>query len=478
MTIENYQKRISRIWDSATVMSWSSSGTNILKAIILLPLILSYLNTPEIAVWFIFTTIFGLNGMIDLGFNPSFSRTITYAMSGANINELKTFDDQKNLGIRSPNLNSLDAIYSSMSFVYKWLSFFLFLILLIFGTLAVNRPISMTANPDSVWICWIIIVISSALIFRGNAYIAYLVGTNNIVLLKRWEALVLFGNIITSSFSLLKGYGLIGIVLSNQLWMVLNVIINIFLCKKVENGIINNFNNEGLDKLVIESVWPRAWRSGVGILMTVGLIHISGIIYAQIGSANDIATYLIGLRFIQMVNTFSQAPFYSKIPHLTKLRATGQIKDLILLAKRGMVFSYATFVIGVIFLKQFAPTILVIINSEVKFPAEFLWGLLAFGYFAERFGAMHLHLYSTTNNIVWHKANGVSGIVMIIGSLIFFPIYNYVAFPIAIILGNYGFYSWYCASRSYNRLDMKPLEFEKNTSLIFFLLMLLVFLLF
>ncbi len=257
-----------------------------------------------------------------------------------------------------------------------------------------------------------------------------------------------------------------GLVIAHQGWQLLSILLNCWLSGVVENGHFKGFTRgRKKNKKVFDAVWPSAWRSGVGMFMSYGLIQASGIMYAQVGSAARVASYLLGLRLIRTVSSFSQAPFYSKLPVLARLCAEGNLAQQVHIAKRGMALSYWTYVLGFIALGLFASPLLTLIESNASFPAPLLWSLLGLGVFAERYGAMHLQLYSTTNHIIWHIVTAVSGTIFIVSSIILFPICDSLAFPLAIIAANIGFYSWYSAMHSYKYFHLTFVKYESLTSL-------------
>ncbi len=81
--------------------------------------------------------------------------------------------------------------------------------------------------------------------------------------------------------------------------------------------------------------------------------------------------------------------------------------------------------------------------------------------FAERYGAMHLNLYSTTNHIISHVANGVSGVVFVVVSALLVPRAGVYAFPAGLLAGNLGFYAWYSALHSYRAFNLRFWSFER-----------------
>lgn len=113
-----------------------------------------------------------------------------------------------------------------------------------------------------------------------------------------------------------------------------------------------------------------------------------------------------------------------------------------------------------------ADWLLELIGSNVEFPSSLIWCLLGLGIFFERYGAMHIQLYSTSNHIIWHIANGIGGIIMIIFSVVLFPLVDVLAFPIAILAGYLGFYSWYAAIHSYREFKLSFWSFEKNVMIV------------
>ena len=69
-------KLLQKIWSSPTLMTWGSFATNSLSLVVVLPLILIKLNTEEIVVWYLFSTIIGLQILVDLGFDSSLVDTL------------------------------------------------------------------------------------------------------------------------------------------------------------------------------------------------------------------------------------------------------------------------------------------------------------------------------------------------------------------------------------------------------------------
>jgi len=448
-----------RVWNSATFMTWGSFLTRSLSLVVVLPLLLTRLQPAEITLWYLFMSIIGLQSVVDAGFSPTFSRIISYVMGGVGINNLKS---PKETAPGNFDKQALSLVYSTMRTVYFRLCCVWTLLLVTVGSLALKRPIAAVHDTGSAWLAWGVIAAVSCVSFQGQQYSSYLQGTNKIALVRRWETLTSLGGITSSFLVLILGGGLLGLVVANQTWLLINVVLNRWLARSVENGMMRSLVYEPFSREVFDAVWPSAWRSGVGILMSYGLIQASGIIYAQIGATASVASYLLGLRFIQIVSQFSQAPFYSKTPALARLYAEGKRDELVQIAQRGMRLSHWTYVLGFGTVGLIVEPFLRYIGSNASFPDPLLWSLLGLAFFVERFGAMHIQLYSSTNNIIWHIANGVAGVIYLSVSFGLLQYIGVYAFPVGVIAGYLGFYSWFSAKHSYKAFNIKIFNFERS----------------
>jgi uncharacterized membrane protein YdcZ (DUF606 family) len=90
---------------------------------------------------------------------------------------------------------------------------------------------------------------------------------------------------------------------------------------------------------------------------------------------------------------------------------------------------------------------------------------LGLAFFTERFGAMHIQLYSTTNHIIWHVGNGVSGTIYLVVSLVTLPRLGVFAFPLGMLVGYLCFYSWYAAWHVFRTFEMDFFRFQRGTVL-------------
>jgi hypothetical protein len=452
-----------RGWGSPTLMTWGSYLTKSLTFFLVLPLVLTRLPAADIALWYLFTSLVTLQLLADLGFGPTFVRVIAYATGGAETHELFDYRDvTERRTARAANWTTVEHIWATMGVVYNRLTLLAMVALASIGSLAVARPISLSPDPGRAWAAWGVILVGSTVALRGNRYASFLQGLNKVALVRRWEAITNLCSIAGAVIVLLLGGSLLELVVVGQLAIMLNILRNWWLCRIVEGGRVQRFTRRGADPVVLRSVWPSAWRSGLGMVLAHAPLQFSGVFFAQIGSMSAVATYLLAVNLMHSIRGFSMAPFYSKIPVLARLRSVGDLPAQRHLAQRGMRLAYWAFAALFVGIGVSGEPLLAWIGSNAAFPDPLLWGVMGTAMFAERFGAMHLHLYSTTNHVIWHTANGVTSALFVALSAALFALVGVYAFPVAYLVSTLGFYAVYCGSRSHAVLPGSIWSFERT----------------
>jgi hypothetical protein len=125
-----------------------------------------------------------------------------------------------------------------------------------------------------------------------------------------------------------------------------------------------------------------------------------------------------------------------------------------------------TFVVGAVAVAALADPLLRVLGSTVRFVSPGLWSVLALGFFCHRYGALHIQLYSLTNRILSHVADGIAaGIAVVVAGLLF-PRIGVAALPVGFLVGYAGFYVWYSARHSYRAFDLRVMQFEPSVTVV------------
>jgi len=155
-----------RVWNSPTYTTWGSVLASSLSVVAVLPLVLTRFSPEEIVLWYLMMTFLGLQHVVDIGFSPTFSRIITYLVGGVGVDDLRR---PSKGGSGTLDRGDLNRVYSTMRIVYSRLGLAWTLLLLLIGTLALNRPISQAQDPQSAWLAWAVIVGVSYVSFRASS---------------------------------------------------------------------------------------------------------------------------------------------------------------------------------------------------------------------------------------------------------------------------------------------------------------------
>jgi hypothetical protein len=452
-----------RLWHSPTLMTWGSLASRLLGLMLVLPLVFVRFPAPDVAVWQLFATLLTLLLILDFGLSPTFSRMISYAVGGARIHDLANMAKPALERQNDADPATILAVYASMRWLYARLILGMAVLISVGGSLALKNTISQMDDPMLGWSAWLVVLATSMASVWANAYSSAIQGFNQIATLRRWEILTSLGQIGSSFLVLSLGGNLLHLIAVSQAWVVFGMWRNRKLLLHIYPALAQA--PKQADPLVLKALWPATWRSGLGILMSQGIIQLSGIAYGQLASAAELASYLFALRVITTISQFSQAPFYSKLPTLGVCFARGETTEQLRIASKGMRLASWVLVAGTLGVALCMEPALQLIHSKVQFVSPALWALMSWAFFIERVGAMHIQLYSLTNHIIWHIANGVTGTVMLILAWLLYPEFGIAAFPAAMLSSYALIYTAYAMYKTSTTFKFNLFTFECKASL-------------
>lgn len=457
------QQLLTRLWHSPTFTTWGSLLTRLLSVVAVLPLVLVKFSAAEVVVWQLFATLASLLLLLDFGLAPTFARLLSYANGGAEIKDLKEMRQKRERRDALVNNETLMQVFSTLRWLYMRCGLATTALLCVGGTWALFQPMSQLTDARHAWVAWLIVVGTSLAAVWGNIYGAALQGLNQIATMRRWEIATSLGQILCSFLVLIFHGGLLVLVISNQAWLLFNV-------WRLRRLLFNTHPTlraapAQATPEIMSVLWPAAWRSGVGMLMSNGIIQLSGVFYSQMAPAAEVAAYLLALRIMTVISQFSSAPFYSKLPVLAELHASGQRDQQLAIARRGMGLSLWVYTLGVVGIMWCMPLALQYIGSRVTFVSELFWCVMSLAFFVERLGAMHIQLYSLTNHVVWHIANGVTGVLLLALAAVFYAWMGSIGLPLAMLVAYAAFYCVYAMAHSSSAFEFNVIAFQKTTSL-------------
>lgn len=461
-------KLIARGWNSPVMMTWLNTTARVVSFAAVLPLVLRRFTPADISLYYLFWSIISLQLMAGSGFIPTFARFVSYALAGArkaDFAELATGKKRALAKDLAVDPATFSHIVATLHRVFLVLSLATIPFMAVVGTLLLRRPVSQSADPLHAWMAWGVVLVTTPVTLYANQFSSLLQGTNRIALEQRWSALfVIFGS-LSGLVAMLLGGNLLALIAVNQAWQIMSFLRLRWLANRVLAELPYRRDEAQYSPEVSRAIWPSSWKSFVGVIASAGIVSASGLLFAQRITGAPLAEFLFALRILNVVSEVSRAPFYTKLPYFNTLRIKGELATLGHDARQGMQRAYVAYLLLVLIAPVGAAVALPLIRSQIAFPSARFWCLLGLATLIERCGAMHLQVYSTTNDIIWHWLNGITGVIWIALMLVLLPWMGLQAYPIAMGLAYFSFYTWIAAKKSLASIGQGFWQFERGAVL-------------
>ncbi len=458
------------LWSSPTLLTWGNLLSSSIKLFVFTPLILVKFNQTEVALWYLFLTINSFTMIVDLGFYPTFSRIITYVYNGLPSLELLGKEYEP---LISPDWDLMKRVYGTISITYIGMVLSVLIILFVFSYSPVYNVIQHLQNQLTAWIAFGLFLTGELFNFYTKKYDAVIIGTNHLVQINRWNILINFSNAIVSTIILSFNGDILALSINHLFFSLILCLRSFLLQRYICNGKFKEIQNFKLDSEVFKWCWTPVWKSAILILCSTGITQATGLFYAKVSNASELASYLFSLKMISTISQFSQAPFYSKLPIFSALRVKNDLNELIKVSADSMKKSLLVFTLGVGALAFLGDYGLQLIKSNTHLIDYKIILLMSVVWFLERHHAMHAQIYVTTNDVPFYKSAMVTGVVNISLLVLLFPHLKVIAFPISMGISNALLNNWWNVHLSIKSLKVAYLDFFKK-SLIFPAILLLI----
>lgn len=461
-----------RFFQSATVNTWISIAIRIGGLAILVPLVLMYLDLQKVLVWQLLSSIMAMVVWIDFGLTPTFSRFISTLRGGGSLQDLQqsvpTDASKHLLHFEDTTRSHLGTMICTSGLVYLAMALVGTVVIAIVGTLVIMGPIGALSNPIEGWKAWwfTLAAVPFALLNGNNTSI--LIGCDRITAMRRVESVLALFQILSTALVVVKTSDLTWIAASYSFWIVVGFVLQRWQRYRVlrdQEVITTKTNRYEFSPDVLRVVWAAGWRSGIGVLFSAGIVQGSGMIMPQIATAEVSAAYLLVLRLMSVASQVARAPFYSRLPGMAKANAMGDQCEMVAIAKHGLRLSLWTMVVGIFVVLFIFPQVLAWINGSVQtVPSNFL-PMLSMAFFAERYGGMHMQIYTLSSHVIWHRLNGLTGVIILLVFSALLPLFGASALPAGMLIGYCLYFCPAVSRRSLAFIRQDRISFEYDTSL-------------
>jgi O-antigen/teichoic acid export membrane protein len=388
------------------------------SALLLVPFMVTRLPAATIGIWYVFVAVQSLAMVCDFGFQPSFTRAIALALSGAKRLERTGLGETVPQG-QPPNYALAAETVAAAYRFYRVLSLGVMLLLLAIGLPYVTMLAHESGLPTgSVQIAWVILTLSIGLTLAFLWITPVLMGSGRI------EQSYLYIIATRSTFSilgivtLLSGGGLIALCAT----LVTAQVFALWLARWFLRGALGDHSPRKADRRAVREaltiVWPNAGRMGAvavgGFLMTrFSLFAISSFMGVATAGA-----YALSLQLLMALCAAAQLPMQVAMPRLVAARVKRDGVGLRRAFNGAMLLFLAIFLSGAAVILFAIPPLLVFIGSNISLLPRISLALLASILLLEGFHSNAAFFITTANNVPFLRPAMLSGIAVAIGAVV------------------------------------------------------------
>lgn len=406
------------IWNyAATFLKTASSA-------LLLPFILRVMPSEMVGIWSVFMTITAFSGLLDFGFNSSFTRNVTYVFSGVSALKVKGFESVS-IEDQTIDYGLLKSVISAMRWFYMRMAIILFLLLMTLGTYYIYSLLqNYKGDHREVYIAWAILCFINTYNLYTFYYDSLLQGKG---LVKRSKQIIIIGQtvyFVIASILILDGYGLVAIVSAQASSVIIIRLLsyNSFFTREIKQKLCSVKTRP--KKEVLKAIYPNALKMGLtslGALMVLKSAIIIGSLYIPL---EEVASYGITMQLIAVISAFATIYTATYIPKIAQLRVEQKNQSIKELYLKGEFVLLLTYLAGGMALLIFGELALNFIKSQTNFMSPIIVFVALVISFLENNHGVAGGILLTNNEVPFFKASLIAGATTILLLILMFQFGN------------------------------------------------------
>lgn len=449
---------------------WSYLGTILSMSanFLMLPILVYFLDTKTLGLWYVFISIGGIATLFDFGFAVTFARNVTYAWSGAKM--LLVHDVILTNNSEQPNWKLMKKVISACKSVYLIISGSALALLLTVGSWYIIH-ISHEIAGIQHYIAWLIYSVAIFLNLYYGYYASFLRGVGAIDKVNKNTIIARFTQIVLTLFLLFCGWGIIGASVAYLAYGTIFRLLGKYYFSRYKgigkelDGISEKISKKERNQL-INIVWHNAWREGIISISNFLNIQATTLICSMFFTLSQTGLYSITNQFAMAIAVISGTLYMASQPEIQSSYINGDRKR----TKSTMSFITMSivylFVIGIIGTLIIILPVMEIIKPEMKIPVPIFLGLSCY-HFILKIRDCYCSYFSSTNRIIYIKSYILSSFICIALSLLFCYATNWGVCGLVIsqILSQVIYNIWYWPRKAHldMGLTLKEMIYEGNT---------------
>jgi hypothetical protein len=273
---------LQRLGQSTVVWSWMYNALRLASAVILLPLVLHKLPTPELGMYYVLMAQVALVPMVDFGFGPAIGRFVSYAMGGAETIQAQGIAQPGKS--HAPNYTLVWQLLSASRILYRYLTLALLVVVGVVGTLAVEHRVGETASPNLTRLAWAATLLVTLFDIYSSFWSLFLQSMNRVLVAVRIGMVAYVLRYTVTALLLVGGLGLLSMPLGALVGIVVARSWARAECLRLLAGQPRPERTDA--RKTFATLWPNSWRTGVQMMAA----------YLTANGNTQICAYVLGLR--------------------------------------------------------------------------------------------------------------------------------------------------------------------------------------
>jgi O-antigen/teichoic acid export membrane protein len=331
-----------RLYTSSVVWSWAFNGLRLASGVLLIPLLLAYLSTPDLGMYYLLLSLNAVGPLMDFGFLNAINRAIGFAMGGAG--ELRPFGVspiQEN--VSGPNYDLLGKLLSTTRWLYRLFALLLLLVLGLFGSLTVGYRIEETSSVPITWLAWGLTLFATAFELYSSWWNIFLRGMNEVLQSVRIMVIAYAIRLLVASALLVAGGGLLSMPIAA---ITTGIIVRFWSRRaclaRMPSGIDDKVPRHESFRL-LKILWPTSWRIGLQFFSSYLTTNANGLICTASLGLGANAVYGLSVHIMSAGAGMAAVWTAVKWPLVQQLRARGDLKTMRQVLRPRLWLQTATF---------------------------------------------------------------------------------------------------------------------------------------
>lgn len=395
-----------------------AQGLTIASGLLLLPIILRYLPSEEVGLWFVFMSLAGMAQLLELGFQPTIARNVSYIYAGAQ--KLDAYGCVPN-SVEHPaiNIKLLQQLFWTARSIYLGVALVAMLVLGIIGSVYVATLLTPTMQVLQIMTIWLVFALSYVINFYYGYFNGFLQGRGDVTAANKIVVVSRVVSVVVASLLLVFGFGLAGIAVAS----LISSLMGRFLASRffwhgtgAEITALIKDKNAVVDSLM-PIIWPNAskfgWVGLGGFLITRANILIA----SSFLGLKEVASYGLTFQILLTISGVAGVILSLHMPRLSGDQIRGMQDRILQSFGKSLASAWLIFIICAALLILFGDEMLALIGSRTHLLSTNLMLVFAVVMFLEMNHSLCATYLTTYNEIPFVRAALMSGFSIVLVSI-------------------------------------------------------------